>query len=111
MHHGGRPYTAWWLKYEGREERAIELLKRFTPAIERQIDRLERSHHGEVDWAPVIWDAAYRAAWACNVPGFWPILKKTIWWTTAKHIATHNRRLAKLRRVPLTARQFKELEA
>lgn len=100
---GGRPYTAWWLRYPGRGERAAELLARWAPAVERRISYWESAYPGEVDWAPVLWDAAYRAAWRCDSEKFWPLLKHSMEWAASKHVATHKRRLTKLNRIELAA--------
>ena len=98
--HGGRPYTAWWLRYPGRESSAIDLLRQYRPAVEREIERCEqRWPTGGVDWATVLWDAAYRAAWRCDGPPFWPLLKQSLIWKRRVSLATIARRAKRLRQV------------
>jgi len=104
--HGGRPYTAWWLRYPGRDERAAELLAKFAPAVERQISYWEANCPGEVDWGPVLWDAAYRAAWRCDRTNFWPLLRFAMLRKVQQSLATHKRRSAKLNRIDLTPSDF-----
>ena len=104
----GRAYTAWWLKYPGREVRAVKLLAKFRPAVEKQIKYWESSCFGEVDWEPVFWDAAYRAAWRCDGKNFWPLLRVAMRNAGRKYLATHKRRTSKLRRVGLNPTEFDE---
>ena len=94
----GRKLTAWWAK-PGRAspETAEQLLRDWRPAIERRISWYERQYPGEVDWEPVIWDGAYRAAFSYRPgDGFWKLLERAIWHRTTNSIARHKRRRAKL---------------
>jgi hypothetical protein len=93
-----RPYGPWWLKYPAEHaQRAEQLLAQYTSAVERNIRHWEHNCPGEVDWAPVFWDAAYRAAWRCDgQSGFWPLLKLSMLRASRKYLATHRRRTAKL---------------
>ena len=105
-HAMGRPYTAWWLRYPGRTDHATELLAKFTPAIERQVRYWEGTCPGEIDWAPVLWDAAYRAAWRCDGPNFWPLLHFMMKRKVAQYLQTRDRKQSKLKRIDLEPLEF-----
>lgn len=92
--------TAWWMKYPGKEEQAKKVLSQFRPAVESRIRWYERHYNGHVDWAPKIWNAAYRAAFACDSPYCWPLLKEYIFRAGRDGIKLHKRRSSKLARVP-----------
>jgi hypothetical protein len=88
----------------GTPDRAAAILTRYRAGIERRIEWYERLCPDEIDWPPVVWDAAYRAAFRCDVPeAFWRLFKKILWRRAVHPLARHARRRAKLRRQPAEA--------
>lgn len=97
-----RPYTAWWNRTTyNSPESVAQQLRRFRRAIEGRVTWYERQFPGDVDWEPLVWDAAYRAAFMCYPGAFWKVFKKTVWWLTAPYVARHRRRADKLVRLQM----------
>ncbi len=100
-----RKLTKWWLGPKmGPTQRAEYLLGRYKALIEHSIYTYSRRYPGEVDWEPIVWDAAYRTAFRLDggEAGFIPLFKTILWRLTANYVARHGRRRAKLMRQPMT---------
>jgi hypothetical protein len=93
------PRSAWWARPDSNlPESAATDLRRFRHAIERRITWYERLYPGEVDWEPVVWEAAYRAAFLCHDGRFWALFRVQLWKQARDYVQRHHRRKTKLRR-------------
>jgi hypothetical protein len=91
--------VAWWTRPGSNSpEIAAALLIQFRPAIEGRIAWYARKYPGEVDWEPVVWDAAYRTAFCAYDGRFWTLFTTVVWQRTQHSIERHFRRKGKLMR-------------
>ncbi len=98
-----RTGKAWWLAPGmGSSERASYLLHRYNILIVHKIRYYEHTYPYEIDWEPIVWDAAYRASFRVdgNDAGFIPLFNYILWRRSANFVARHARRREKLTRHP-----------